>query len=254
MPSSDPIAPGETHLHIVDDADIPEPALGKYQAVMSADERQRCDRFHFERDRRQFTVTRGLLRFTLTRYWRAIEPENWRFARNAHGRPAIENDIGCRLDFNLSHTTGRAVLVVSRLPAVGVDMEWCGRSLDAADLAKRFFAADETAALPSDAAALERQFFELWTLKEAYVKALGKGLSIPLDSFSIGFPGETGLSLRVEDPAQEHIGWRLWSLDAGQGHALAVAAMADQTATLRLFRVVPAVFVQEIDPRILRSL
>lgn len=250
MPSFDRIAPGEIHLHIVDDSEVAD--LDACRAVMSADEHARSDRFHFERDRRRFAVTRGLLRFTLSLYVPDSRPDAWRFGRNRHGRPAIAGDGGGGLDFNLSHTAGRAVLAVSRLRSVGVDVEWRGRSLAAADLAARFFAAEEAAALPTEPAARDRRFFELWTLKEAYVKALGKGLSIPLDSFHIGFPGESGLSLEID--GRSAAGWRLWALDAGRDHALAVAAMADETVTLRAFRSIPAVSADAADCRVLRSL
>ncbi|WP_047145243.1 4'-phosphopantetheinyl transferase superfamily protein [Aquamicrobium sp. LC103] len=248
------IAESEIHLHMVDEAEIAQNRLDSYREVMSDDEHQRCDRFHFERNRRQFTITRALLRFTLSQYVPGVAPRDWRFTRNGHGRPAIANEIGQALDFNLSHTTGRAVISVSRSTFVGVDIEWRGREIESADLARHFFAAEETADLPDVAVARDRRFFMLWTLKEAYVKALGRGLSIPLDSFCIGFPEEDAISLRVDDPPDAPFGWRLWTLDAGGDYALSVAAKAAEPWRLRLFRSVPMSIAQEIECHILRSL
>ncbi|MGE0279972.1 MAG: 4'-phosphopantetheinyl transferase superfamily protein [Rhizobiaceae bacterium] len=253
MPLPDIMAADQIHLHLVDETQIsPDVLLDHYRAVMTDDERERSNRFHFDRDRRQFTISRALLRFTLSSYVLGVAPADWRFSRNQYGRPAIENAIDAPLDFNLSHTTGCAVLAVSRLPCVGVDVEWLGRQLDALDLARRFFAYAEVAALPNDPAGRDRQFFQLWTLKEAFVKARGKGLVLPLDSFCIGFPTRDTISLRISDQPGER--WRLWTLAAAPDHALSVAAMTAEPLKLRLFNSVPGVSSTEAAPHILRRL
>lgn len=253
MPVLNIMAADQIHLHLVDETQIPaDVRLDHYRAVMTDDERARCDRFHFDRDRHQFTISRALLRFTLSSYLPGIAPADWRFSRGQYGRPAIENAINASLDFNLSHTTGCAVLAVSRLPCVGVDVEWRGRQLDVLDLARRFFVHAEAAALPADPAGRDRQFFQLWTLKEAFVKARGKGLSLPLDSFCIGFPAPDTISLRITDePAAR---WRLWTLAVPTDHALSVAAMTSQPMTLRLFDTVPGESITELAPHVLRRL
>ena len=239
---------------MVDETEVAGDALVYCREVMSDDEYQRCDRFLFERNQRQFAITRSLLRDTLSRYVPEIAPRDWRFRRNGHGRPAIVNEMGRALDFNLTHTKDRAVLAVSRSSFVGVDVEWRGRKVESVDLAHRFFAAQEAAELPVEPGERDRRFFMLWTLKEAYVKALGRGLSIPLDSFCIGFPGQDALSLGVNDPSDATAGWRLWTLDAGDAHALSVAAMTSEQYRLRLFRTAPMAPAREVECHILRSL
>lgn len=167
--------------------------LATYDALLSDEERQRMARFVFERDRRRFLLTRALVRTTLSRYC-AIPSADWRFIANVHGRPEIlDRPSGVPdLRFNLSHTDGLIACAVTIGREVGIDVEHIGRRLTH-DVAARFFAPREVAdlhRLPAEDQA--KVFFDYWTLKEAYIKARGFGLALPLGDFAF--------TLRPPDP------------------------------------------------------
>jgi 4'-phosphopantetheinyl transferase len=156
-----------------------------YRALMSADEHERMGRLIFERDRRRFLITRALVRTALSRYGN-VAPADWKFKANVHGRPEIlDRPPGVPdLRFNISHTDGLIACAITVSREVGVDVEHIGRRLTH-DIAARFFAPSEVAdlkSLPPDEQA--RMFFDYWTLKEAYIKARGMGLALPLADFA----------------------------------------------------------------------
>lgn len=173
-------------IDLVDTADAV--ALGRldsYTALLSKDERERMARFVFDRDRRAFVITRAHVRTMLSRY-AAVAPADWRFVENVHGRPEIfDRPEGAPdLRFNISHTDGLIACAVTIGREVGVDVEHVGRHLTH-DVAGRFFAPDEVTDLrrlpPEDQ---QLVFFDYWTLKEAYIKARGFGLALPLADFA----------------------------------------------------------------------
>ena len=174
------------HIDLVETAN--QAALDKldaYRALLSQDEHERMARFVFDRDRRAFLITRALVRTMLSRY-APVTPAQWRFITNVHGRPEIlERPAGAPdLRFNISHTDGLIACAVTIGREVGVDVEHINRLLTH-DVAGRFFAPDEVAdlrRLPDDEQ--RRVFFDYWTLKEAYIKARGFGLALPLGDFA----------------------------------------------------------------------
>jgi len=163
----------------------------RYLPLLSTDEHERMARLVFERDRHRFLLTRALVRTMLSRY-AAVAPADWQFIANVHGRPEIlDRPAGVPdLRFNLSHTDGLIACAVTIGREVGVDVEHVGRRLTQ-DVAARFFAPAEVAhlqSLPDDQQ--ERVFFDYWTMKEAYIKARGFGLALPLGDFAFHFtPG-----------------------------------------------------------------
>lgn len=192
---------------------VREEALGERPGLLAAcrrllapEEEMLLRRLVLERARREFLITRALCRTALSRYAR-VRPEDWRFTRNAHGRPEISGPRGrSRLRFNLSAARGLFACAVTWELDAGVDVEDATAAGPAA-VAGRFFSPLEARALAGLAPARRRErFFEYWTLKESYVKARGRGLSLPLDRFSFhldegprirvsfapGFPDEPG--------------------------------------------------------------
>jgi len=162
---------------------------------LSTEERSRRDRRHFAADRRDFTIAHDLLRRALSQY-KEIPPADWRFTTNDHGKPlldGIDPQIGT-LSFSLSHTRGCVACAITPDAPVGVDVERTDRSPRGNDLADSYFSEDEAAWLRqcSDEIYATR-FAELWTLKEAYLKAIGVGLSGPLDSISFRFDAQVGI-------------------------------------------------------------
>ena len=159
--------------------------LDAYRALLSEEEHARMARLVFDRDRRAFLLTRALVRTTLSRY-AAISPADWQFIANVHGRPEIlDRPSGVPdLRFNISHTDGLIACAVTIGREVGVDIEHIGRHLSH-DVAGRHFAPGEVTdlkRLPEEDP--RRVFFDYWTLKEAYIKARGFGLALPLGDFA----------------------------------------------------------------------
>ncbi|PSM16439.1 MULTISPECIES: 4'-phosphopantetheinyl transferase family protein [Nitratireductor] len=150
--------------------------------LLSHDERQRHGSFKAESARQQYLAARGLVRTSLSRY-RDIAPKDWRFATNRHGRPYIADCHGVSdLHFSLSHTHGMVVCAVGGVAELGVDVEHRARMGPVDDLAKSVLAPPEQVRF--DALAADRRgafFFTLWTLKEAYLKARGLGMSLPVE-------------------------------------------------------------------------
>jgi len=155
------------------------------------DERQRAERFRFERDRRRFIVAHGVLRDILGRYLKC-SPAQVSFSYNQYGKPALAQEseaIGLR--FNMSHSHEVALYALTRAREVGVDVELLREDFASLEIAERFFSRSEVALLNSLAPELRTDgFFNCWTRKEAYIKALGEGLSHPLDRFAVSLaPG-----------------------------------------------------------------
>ncbi len=172
-------------------------------ALLAPCERVRADRFHFRRDRDRFIAGRAQLRRILAAYLR--QPPEWvHFRYGVSGKPAVSEPLA----FNLSHSGGFAALAVARFE-LGVDIE-CIRPIEE-EVAERFFAADEVTRLRS--LPQEQQieaFFTCWTRKEAYVKALGDGLLLALDSFSVSLePEAPARLLRTGDDPVEPSRWQL---------------------------------------------
>lgn len=181
--------PGDVHIWHRATASIDETSLRADVDLLSAEEKIRHTRFMFDRDKRDFAVAHALLRRVLSRY-APIAPGDWRFDGSPNQKPHVAAQQAGEppLLFSLSHTHGVVACGVSRGLEVGIDVESIDRIVDAEAVARRFFAPSEIAML--DACAGDEhatRFVELWTLKEAYVKAIGRGLIVPLDQFSFSF-------------------------------------------------------------------
>ena len=216
----------EAHLWLVRPDDIrDEKRLEGYQGLLSPDEKRQYDRFHFDRHRHLYLVARALVRTTLSPYLDG-PPESWTFERNAHGRPEVAPlHDACGLRFNLSHTSGYAGLVVTRTVDCGFDVENTGRLADPMTLVERFFASREVAGIRAMPAG-ERVsgFFRHWTLKEAYIKARGMGLALPLDGFWFDVRDESAVRIGFEPKITDDPGiWQFHYERLETTHFLAVA-------------------------------
>ncbi len=216
--------------------------LDRYQVLLSDDERVRWRRFLFEKDRHRFLVARAMLRDVLSRYVRWV-PHSLVFEYNAHGKPALAHPAGLPIRFNLSHSGGLAVCAVTQQCDVGVDVENPDRQTDILSLARRFFAEEEVEQLRRKPHEEQRQvFFEFWTLKEAYIKARGEGLSIPLDAFAFSFATEQPPSIRFRPPVNDNPhDWQFAQVFLGPRYPIAVALRLPQGRQL-------AVQIREIIP------
>jgi 4'-phosphopantetheinyl transferase len=194
--------------------------------LLSAEETARAARFHFARDAHHYTVGRATLRLILSQYL-ALPPAALTFDYNAYGKPLLapaQNPVG--LAFNLTHSGGHALCAITHGHAVGIDLEVM-RELDYLQMAGTVFSAQEQAILRSlPVTDHQRAFYNGWTRKEAYIKAHGQGLSMPLADFDVTLaPHEPARLLATRPDPSEAARWSLygWSIDTDRVAALAVA-------------------------------
>ncbi|HEV2987693.1 MAG TPA: 4'-phosphopantetheinyl transferase superfamily protein [Candidatus Angelobacter sp.] len=217
------LQPEEVHIWRVNLVQ-PDPVIARCRELLPPDEIARAERFYFERDRRRFLVSHAMVRTVLGRYL-ALEPLEVRFVQGEKGKPDLvpeQNSLG--LTFNLSHSGEFALMGVSIQLIMGIDIELIRTDFGGQEIAERFFSQYEVAtllSLPQHQRA--EAFFYCWTRKEAYIKAQGEGLSLPLDSFDVTFaPGTEPALLRVADHPNEVARWKLYDIDAGPGYKAAL--------------------------------
>ncbi|MCF6522339.1 4'-phosphopantetheinyl transferase superfamily protein [Streptomyces sp. JJ36] len=163
--------------------------LREYAADLSPEERHRADRFYFLHDRAQFVTARSLLRRCLSQY-ADIAPSEWEFEFNSFGKPAVHRRLGVDLDFNLSHSRGMCMLGVTRERPIGVDVEKRDARISLPDLLHQVLSEAELEELRHlPARAWKSRFLDVWVFKEAYAKARGQGISLPLRDISFLFAG-----------------------------------------------------------------
>lgn len=224
-PEPPALGPDEVHVWRVR-LEQPGPLLGRLRALLDAGEAGRAERFHFARDRDRFVVARGVLRVLLGSYL-GVGPETLGFAYNPFGKPSLRHgEAAPPLRFNLSHSHGLALYAFARDRELGVDVERVRAEFASEEVAESFFSAREAGALRGLGPALRTAaFFNCWTRKEAYIKAVGEGLSRPLESFTVSLtPGEPAALLSVEGDPAETRRWSLMELEPAPGYAAALAA------------------------------
>ena len=216
----------------------------RYLSLMSDEEHTRMARLVFERDRRRFLLTRALVRTMLSRYT-SVAPGAWTFVTNVHGRPELlDRPAGVPdLRFNISHTDGLIACAMTIGREVGVDVEHVGRRLTQ-DVAARFFAPQEVAdlhAMPADEQ--PRAFFDYWTLKEAYIKARGFGLALPLGDFAFRLAPPDNPTITFEPSMKDDPGtWQFMQDWPTPQHRLGLAVRrTGDDLPVRIREVVPQV-------------
>lgn len=219
-----PLPQDEVHVWMAVPEEIEDSGLLEtYLGLLNPEEREKQRRFYFEKHQRQYLVSHALVRLTLSRYV-PVEPQAWTFVTNEYGCPRVEGEGNAWLRFNLSHTDGMVMVAVVRDTDVGVDVEDALRQGETVEIADRFFAPSEVKALRALEASRQRgRFFEYWTLKEAYIKARGMGLSLPLEQFAFELqPGEhprIAFDPRLKDDPET---WQFIQLGPSQRHMAAV--------------------------------
>jgi len=212
-----PIAGDDVHVWTVDLLADTGP-IAAFAATLSADERDRAARFYFERDRRRYIVARGALR-TILGECLGVDAAAVEFQYGAHGKPSLAADLA----FNVSHSGELALIACSRRGEIGVDIEEIRLLTDADLVASQFFSPREVARLRALPLGMRNEaFFRCWTRKEAYVKALGEGLSRPLATFDVTFTAGEPAMLTVDHDEQETKRWSLTALDTPRGYAAAL--------------------------------
>jgi 4'-phosphopantetheinyl transferase len=246
LPTSVLLSEDEVHVwYVRTDALRDSALLAQFASILSAEERERWQRFSFPEGKHSYLVSHGFLRTVLSRY-ADVPPADWRFTRNAYGKPEIleppEASLLGRLCFNLSHTTDLAACAIVLDREVGVDAEDVdrrGRDISE-ELIRHCLSPQELAcfrALPPEAR--KSSFFDYWTLKEAYLKARGFGLSLPIEAITFSWPSgvphsepaAVSFAPEIKDDPQT---WQLERFSPTERHRIALAVRRPLGLDLRV--------------------
>lgn len=229
-----PLSLDEIHIWQVA---LAQPGLAepKLRALLTSEEQQTADRFRFAPDRRSFTIRRAVLRSLLARY--LDRPTNRvSFQYGSHGKPSLVPAINPQeIQFNCSHSRDYALIALMRRREIGVDVAWHDPAVSPQELMPTVFSPQEQRALAQLPPALQQQaFFTGWTRKEAYIKALGLGLSFPLNQFSVSLSPEAPAALlEVRENPRELIRWKMETLNVGPNYTGALVYEAPEATIWR---------------------
>ena len=217
------------------DLSKPADSDGALLRVLSSDEHHRVAQFRFQPDRRRFSVARAHLRLLLAGYLQS-DPAHFQFRNAEKGKPFLDSPhLDSRLTFNISHSGDAILLAFTRGREIGVDIEQIRHDADLDAIARRFFSSAEQQRL-QELHSEERPdaFFRCWTRKEAYIKARGEGLSLPLAQFDVSIREDDDNALLATRPdADEAKRWTLRDIAAPAGYAAAVAASGQGWRVIR---------------------
>ena len=209
----------------------------KLSALLALDEHQRAEKYLRSIDRDRFIIARGVLRKIISAYLH-IAPCEVRFVYNEYGKPFLSPDQNHRaLSFNLSHSNSLALYAVACARCVGIDIEYMREDFATLEVAERFFSKDEFETLKAAPAEQRtRAFFNCWSRKESYIKAIGMGVSYPLDGFTVSLASNVMPALlKVDTDATEAARWKMYELDVAEGYAAALI-VENPPVSLRRFQ------------------
>ena len=224
-----PLGQGEVHVRIAS-LDRRESELRFFESILAEAEINRANRFRFHKDRERFVAGRGLLRMILSSYV-GMPANEIIFTYGCHGKPGLRRQDGRpAIEFNLAHSAGTAIYAITRDRPVGVDIELVNHEFPIESVAERFFSKVEVAALRSLPQDMQRiAFFKCWTRKEAFIKALGDGLSCPLSDFDVSLmPGQPARLLHVRGASEEASRWYMEDIESVAGYAAAIVFSGSQ--------------------------
>lgn len=195
--------------------------LPYYNTLLSNDEKRKADKFKFLVDQQKYVTFRGILRILLSRYLDK-NPEEILFKYGAFGKPDVKTNTALR--FNISHSGNMAVFGFVQNYAIGVDIEKIKQDFDPLDLAKSFFSEEEINALSqAKDSVMFQAFYRCWTRKESFIKAVGEGLSYPLDSFAVTMDNDHRAKfLKIDNDQDSKSNWQLHSFVPTQDYIAAI--------------------------------
>lgn len=229
------LASTEVHVWLAFDREIPDAhVMRELAAQLEPAEHERAGRLRTETLRYQFLVTRVLQRTALSAYSARVAPADWRFVNGAYGKPELAPPFAALgLHFNVAHTAGLIALALART-AVGIDVENSRARVAPLRIAPRYFSTDEArelAGLPAGEQA--RRFYALWTLKESWLKATGRGLAAGLDNIAFALDSEhTAARVTIANDDAAH--WRFWQAQPSGEHLLALALRSEHGGAVRV--------------------
>jgi 4'-phosphopantetheinyl transferase len=205
--------------------ELPSSQVRRLQRNLSEEELERAKRFHFQRHQSHFIAARGLLRTILGRYLKT-EPRRLHFRYGVKGKPELAGDASRQtLYFNISHSHDLALYAITYGREIGVDVERIRPDVESEKIAERFFSPREAATLRDLPAEVRQEaFYTCWTRKEAYLKAIGEGITLRLDQFEVSIvPGEPAALLSINGDPREASYWSLRELAPEPGYVGALA-------------------------------
>lgn len=223
-----PIEPNHIDLWFINPNDYKNnPMTNEFFSILDENEVERVGKFLMEDSRHDSLITRAFVRTLLSYYTDGaayVAPSDWQFKKGHKGKP----EIVCPplpLKFNLSHTDGLIVCAVALRVDLGVDVEFIHRKTRFLNIAKHKFAPTEIANLESTPERYQRsRFFDYWTLKESYIKAIGLGLSVPLDDFYFDIKDYEDIDIHFTGSLNDKTeNWQSWLTDASDQHRLALS-------------------------------
>jgi len=210
------------HLWIID-LNLDDQTITKYTSLLSDDELDRASRFRFRKDYKVYVITRASLRTLLAKYLK-IQPTEIQFAYSKYGKPSIHYPVS-ELEFNVSHAHQMALIGISAGVPIGVDIEWIDFEKDLETVAKKFFSDNEN--MEFNKLSEEHKplgFFNCWTRKESFIKAVGHGLSFPLKQFDVSLsPEKPALLEQTHFNPKEREFWSMHKISVPDGYAAAFA-------------------------------
>jgi 4'-phosphopantetheinyl transferase len=221
-----------TFLNEIEDGKL----LTEYRALLPADEVERLERYRFDTHKKRYLAGRALLRTILSHYT-GMNPASIRLAREGHGRPYLpQTGKHPSPQFSLSYTDGLVAVALVAEGLVGLDVENISAPIDCLEIAAAYFSPTEyheLAQLPGSL--MKKRFFEFWTLKEAYLKARGLGLNLPLEEVSFTFPEKISEPIQSASTArQEDRNWQLRLLNPSDLYQAALCVRQDASAPFKL--------------------
>jgi 4'-phosphopantetheinyl transferase len=205
----------ETDVHLwYTPLDQSSTVVERFQHLLSNEERQRAERFYFAQDYEHFIVGRGMLRVLLGSYLR-VPPAALKFQYGQYGKPVlVQPNTAEQLTFNVSHSQNLALYAIACNREVGVDVEYMRSLADAPGIAAQFFSPEERNALQAlPEPQYQRGFYSCWTRKEAYIKALGKGLLQPLEMFTVPLTSDQNdQPLPIQNEQEDCSRWYLYDI------------------------------------------
>ncbi len=204
--------------------------LKEFELLLSPDELQKAYRYKFEKDRDHYITGRALLRSILGKYLNQA-PDEIIFCYSDKGKPIMKNS---NIKFNLAHSGGKAVFAFSENAEVGIDIEYMRELPDALEIAKRFFSDEEfNEFLKVSEDEIREAFFNCWTRKEAFIKAVGEGLSYPLKDFTVTLiPGVNPEIKWIKDKVDEVIEWNLVNIESDQDYISSLAVKSSEVVII----------------------
>ncbi|WP_372366097.1 4'-phosphopantetheinyl transferase superfamily protein [Candidatus Uabimicrobium sp. HlEnr_7] len=220
---------GENHTHIwYISLQAEKDELNYFSQLLNDEELKKAARFHFEKHRVHFIIARAVMRILLGKYLEK-SPCKINFIYGEHGKPYIEKNP---IFFNISHSGDKALLAVNKTHEVGIDIELMRDNVSCEQIATRYFSQTEVLELAQTPLSQKKTaFFRGWSRKEAYIKGLGDGLTMPLADFYVPLMATENLAITHNSNSRS---WGLWHLDVGDDYAGAVVLQTLNT-TIRKY-------------------